>query len=460
MIWDFKKYPYYLAETRQVYPDIKPGMPFLSKCSIIGNLVFVSGLNGMNLKTGSFSSIQFEHQLVNCLDNIRTALEEAGSSVSNMIKLLVFIRNIGDCPDMWRIMTDYFSKYASNLLREPPAITVIPVNAFFEIDCQIVIDALAVLDQKVPGWEVGRFPNQHPAITHTYGNVSPDLPLFAESVAVGNLLFLSGIGGENTETGRIETGNFEAQMDIGFEKIRVAFERAGSSVNNIIKTLHLLTGVDSILSPSYDNGVSHSPASDRLWKRELEHYEKYAPYLLEEFPASTFLKLNSLETPGSMAAIDITGVLSLYRPGWEVRKYPLYYGKRGFPRHIGEIKKYYANTVVVGNIIFISGQTPTDQTTGRIEKDTFEEQVMVTLENLRTAIEETGNSLSNLAKTYILLPDVGNYSVMKRLELEYYQKYAPNLVNEPPASTLICPLNLASPKMMIEIEAIGFAPGN
>jgi len=42
------------------------------------------------------------------------------------------------------------------------------------------------------------------------------------------------------------------------------------------------------------------------------------------------------------------------------------------------------------------------------------------------------------------------------MELEYYKKYAPPLVEEPPASTVIHPLNLASPAMYIEIEAIAF----
>jgi hypothetical protein len=44
------------------------------------------------------------------------------------------------------------------------------------------------------------------------------------------------------------------------------------------------------------------------------------------------------------------------------------------------------------------------------------------------------------------------------MELEYYQKYAPSLVDEPPASTVIHPLNLASPSLLIEMEAIAVVP--
>lgn len=376
--------------------------------------------------------------------------------MDNLVKYLIFIKNIEDCPTMWKVMLDYYQKHAPNLINKPPAVTVIPVKSFIEPECLIEIDSMAIISKDEPGWEMKKYPTQYRSTPHTYPNIDPSMPLLSESIAVGNLLFLSGMAGENPETGRIETKDFEMQMDIGFDKIKKAFDKPGSSVSNIIKTLHLLARLDSTLVSSRDTGVSHSPASDRLWKRELEHYDMYAPALLDDPPGSTFLKLPSLENPDSLAEVDVIGVISPDQPGWGVKKYPLYYGKRGFPRHIGEIKKYYANTVVVGNLIFISGQTPTDQFTGRIEAETFEDQMKVALDNLRAAIEETGSSLNNLAKTYVLMPNLEYYPTMRRLELEYYQKYAPRLVEEPPASTLIQPLNLASPKMLIEIDAIGF----
>ena len=458
MKWDLKKYPMYINGIRQAYPEIKPGKSFLSKSVVVGNLIFFSGLTGMNSDSGHFLSNRFEDQMVDCLNNVRDALEETGSSMDNLVKQLIFIKYIDDCPSMWKVMLDYYQKNAPSLIKGPPAVTVIPVKSFCEPECLVEIDAMAVLSKDEPGWEVKRYSLQFRSRAHNYPGMDFNMPLFSEAVAAGNLLFLSGVSGENPGTGRVETKDFEMQMDIGFDKIRGAFDKAGSSVSNIIRTWHRLAGLKSMLEPFRDTNVSYSPTSDRLWKRELENYEMYAPVLLDDAPASTFLKLPSLENPDCMTEVDITGVVSPDWPGWEVKKYPLYYGKRGFPRHIGEIKKYYSNTVVVGKLIFISGQTPTDQFTGRIESDTFEDQMKVTLDNLRSAVTETGSSLNNLVKTYVLMPDLKHYSTMRRLELEYYQKYAPRLVDEPLASTLINPLNLASPKMMIEIDAVGFLP--
>ena len=112
----------------------------------------------------------------------------------------------------------------------------------------------------------------------------------------------------------------------------------------------------------------------------------------------------------------------------------------------------------MGNLVIVSGQTSTDNYTARIESDVFEEQMKVTLMNLKETLEETGSSLENLVKTHMLVPDPANTATMRKVELEFYQKYAPSLVEEPPASTVVHPLSLASPKLLIEIEAIAYIP--
>jgi len=46
MGWELKKYPMYYGGVKQTYPNIKPGMSFLSKSAIVGNIIFLSGLDG------------------------------------------------------------------------------------------------------------------------------------------------------------------------------------------------------------------------------------------------------------------------------------------------------------------------------------------------------------------------------------------------------------------------------
>lgn len=455
---ELKKYPMYYAGVKQTYPNINPGEPFLSKSAVVGNIIFLSSLDGRILETEGVISNNFEEQLTVCLDNIKRALEEAGSSINNLVKHLVLLRDFRDCPRMWKTMLEYYQKHAPDLVDEPPAITVTQASALARPELLLEIDSTAVISKDAPGWEVKKYPMFYGGKKQTYPNVEPGKPFLSESVAVGNLLFISGMAGENPDTGKIETNVFEEQMHNALDKVRTAMDKPGSSMSNIIKTLHFQTRLEGLMAESNDTHQSYSSASDRLWKSELEYYDRYAPFLLDDPPASTFMKVPSLTSPDALGQVEVTGVISRYRPGWRVKKYPCYLAKRGFPHHIGDIKKYYANSVAVGNLLFISGQCPFDAVTGKFETDVFEEQMLIALDNLRATLEETGSSLENLVKTHMLLPNPQNYPSMRKIELEYYQKYAPLLVDEPPASTIIHPFNLATPNLLVEIDAIGFIP--
>jgi 2-iminobutanoate/2-iminopropanoate deaminase len=127
-----------------------------------------------------------------------------------------------------------------------------------------------------------------------YPNVSAESPKFSRSVVAGNLIFISGCQGQNDDNVKLETDVFEEQMVIALDKVRHAMEEAGSSMNNVIKTLMLL---------------KHLEDYPRMRKTELEYYQKYAPFLVENPPASTFMQVN-LAQPGFLVEIDVIGVVS------------------------------------------------------------------------------------------------------------------------------------------------------
>lgn len=128
----------------------------------------------------------------------------------------------------------------------------------------------------------------------SFPNFPPEAPKFARSVVAGNLIFISGCQGQNDQTVTLETDVFEEQMIIALDKIRHAMEEAGSSMNNVIKTLMLLKNLDDY---------------PRMRKTELEYYQKYAPLLVEDPPASTFMQVN-LAKAGFLVEIDVVGVVS------------------------------------------------------------------------------------------------------------------------------------------------------
>ena len=127
------------------------------------------------------------------------------------------------------------------------------------------------------------------------------------------------------------------------------------------------------------------------------------------------------------------------------KTYPLYYAGK---------KQRFARAVVVGDLVFLSGSSGRTMETGDVSSDDLREQMIVALDKIRAALEECGSSMDNIVKTVIYLKHVEDYQVMRATEEEYYRKYAPGLIEEPPASTFIQPMSLSRPDMLVEIDVV------
>jgi len=322
MDWEVKKCPMYYGGVRQVYPNIKPGIGFFSKAVAVGNLIFLAGFAGRTLETGDVPSGDFEEQMLVCLDKVKGALEEAGSSLDNLVKTFIVLRDKEHYPLMWKTLLEYYQKHAPLLMEEPPASTVIQIASLAKSHYLVEICAIGVVDRDKPDWEVKKYPMYYAGVKQVYPNIKPGMPFLSESVRVGNLLFLSGVTGEIPDTDKVASDVLEDQMTIALGKIRTAMEKAGSSMSNIVKTWHFLARMDYPSPEVKDERAGYSPATAPMWKAELEYFDRYASLLLDELPASTFVQARSPGNPECLIGIDAIGVVSRDRPGWEVKKYP------------------------------------------------------------------------------------------------------------------------------------------
>jgi 2-iminobutanoate/2-iminopropanoate deaminase len=127
------------------------------------------------------------------------------------------------------------------------------------------------------------------------------------------------------------------------------------------------------------------------------------------------------------------------------KTYPLYYAGQ---------KQKFARCVVVGDLVFLSGMSGRTMETGNVSSDDVKDQMLVALDKVRVALEEAGSSMEYIVKTVIYLKDVKDYDLMRATEWEYYQKYAPGLIEEPPASTFMQPASLARANMLVEIDVV------
>ena len=128
--------------------------------------------------------------------------------------------------------------------------------------------------------------------------------------------------------------------------------------------------------------------------------------------------------------------------------------KKTYPLVYGDQKQKFARSVVVGDLVFLSGSSGRTMETGDVSSDDVKDQMIVALDKIRAALAECGSSMDNIVKTVIYLKRLEDYDLMRATEQEYYQKYAPGLIEEPPASTFMQPQSLSRPSMLVEIDVV------
>lgn len=105
----------------------------------------------------------------------------------------------------------------------------------------------------------------------------------------------------------------------------------------------------------------------------------------------------------------------------------------------------YSQGIIIGDLVFTSGQIPIDINTGELKSD-IKEATRASLENVRGILEEAGSSLEKVVKVTIFLKDINDFASVNEVYGQYFVK------NQPARS---CVQVAALPKdAVIEIEAI------
>ena len=91
-----------------------------------------------------------------------------------------------------------------------------------------------------------------------------------------------------------------------------------------------------------------------------------------------------------------------------------------WPKGGPEPKGPYSPAVVIGALVFVSGQGSLDPKTGEIVRGDITEQMKITVENIRIILEGAGSSLKNVVKVTVYLSDMDLFSQMNELYKEYF----------------------------------------
>jgi enamine deaminase RidA (YjgF/YER057c/UK114 family) len=91
---------------------IQSGSPFeeqiaYSRAVVQGDWIFVSGTTGFDYATMRISP-EVDEQARQCLENISRALEQAGASLADVVRVLYILPDGADFERCWPVLREYF----------------------------------------------------------------------------------------------------------------------------------------------------------------------------------------------------------------------------------------------------------------------------------------------------------------------------------------------------------------
>ena len=102
----------------------------------------------------------------------------------------------------------------------------------------------------------------------------------------------------------------------------------------------------------------------------------------------------------------------------------------------------YSQGMIVGNLVYTSGQIPVDPKTGAIAGDTIETQAEQSLKNVKAVLEAGGATMDSIVKTTCYMADFAAFNAV-------YAQY----IKGAPARSCVAVKTLPK-NVLVEIEAI------
>jgi 2-iminobutanoate/2-iminopropanoate deaminase len=119
-------------------PD--PYEPFrLAQGYRVGDLLFISGQAAIDGEGRIVGIGDFEAQAKQAFENLDRALRAGGSSLRNVVKVTIFLRDMASFDSIVELRGKYFSP-------PYPADTIVEVSSLYSRDALIEIEAIAVAD--------------------------------------------------------------------------------------------------------------------------------------------------------------------------------------------------------------------------------------------------------------------------------------------------------------------------
>jgi 2-iminobutanoate/2-iminopropanoate deaminase len=109
-----------------------------SVATVVNHFVFTSGQIAINPATGNIVEGGIEAETRQALTNLKNVIEESGTTIENVMKTTVFLKDINDFTRMNAVYGEFFPE--NSPARSAVQVAALPKGALIEIEAIAVLD--------------------------------------------------------------------------------------------------------------------------------------------------------------------------------------------------------------------------------------------------------------------------------------------------------------------------------
>ena len=363
-------------------------------------------------RTGKLVSGDIQAQARQCLTNIQAIVESIGHVMDDMVKVTLFLKNMGDLEAVNAVYREFFPRNLPT--RTVLAVAGLPLGAAIQMDALLSNGEGTFPQAPCPLIKLARNSCRAPAdplSNHTvafshYNNIGAQLPVDATN-------------------GQLVAGGIQEQAAQCLRNIKNVLESIDVPFDDIVKVTVYLTSladqgaVDEVYSTFFpDSAIARAAAY--LPARSL--------IVASALPLGARVQMDAVISHGDgtppQLVEDRHNLVIRARNTDQAPRSPL-----------------HCQSVAFSHYNHIAGQLPIDMATGKVLTGCIREQTAQCLSNIKAIVESIGHVMDDIVKVNIQLKNIEDLDAVNAIYTQYFPSYLPARtvigVSELPAGALI-----------------------
>ncbi|WP_429160489.1 RidA family protein [Aeromonas media] len=363
-------------------------------------------------RTGKLVSGDIQAQARQCLTNIQAIVESIGHVMDDMVKVTLFLKNMGDLEAVNAVYREFFP-------RNLPTRTVLAVAAL-PLGAAIQMDALLSNGE-------GTFPQAPCPLIKLARNScrAPTDPLSTHTVAFSHY---NNIGAQlpvDAATGQLVAGGIQEQAAQCLRNIKNVLESIDVPFDDIVKVTLYLTSLADLEAV---NEVYTTFFPDSAIARAVAYLPARSVIAASALPMGARVQMDAVISHGDgtppQLVEDRHNLVIRARNTDQAPRSPL-----------------HSQSVAFSHYNHIAGQLPLDLTTGKVLTGCIKEQTAQCLGHIKTIVESIGHVMDDIVKVNIQVKNIEDLDAVNAIYTKYFPSYLPARtvigVSELPAGALI-----------------------